>query len=361
MTRSGYHRLRMLPFCLLLCGVLLPSGVFGQSAAEFPQLYQQWSSALQRAQTIQQQFRTVTPAEQAQLRTEYQQLIQQLTQLEPQVIASAQAAYQANPQQAAQAGMLLFNVSQQATEMGDAEMAANLVQLLAKGGFSHPEFPQLRARIALASGDQQAALAAYRQVQQQQGLDSEGKKVMEELELREKEAQADDLPRVLMKTTKGDMVLELYENQAPNSVANFVSLVEKGYYDGLTFHRVLDGFMAQGGDPTGTGGGGPGYAIACECYRPDARLHLPGTLSMAHAGKDTGGSQFFITFTKTEHLDGRHTAFGRVIEGMEVLDQLQRIDPSRPNPNIQPDKIVSAKVLRKRDHAYQPKTLPSRR
>ena len=175
-----------------------------------------------------------------------------------------------------------------------------------------------------------------------------------EEQIRAQEAKADDLPRVLLKTTKGDVTIELFENQAPNTVANFISLVEKGYYDGLGFHRVLEGFMAQGGCPTGDGSGGPGYNIPCECYRPDARWHFRGTLSMAHAGRDTGGSQFFICFRPTPHLNGRHTAFGCVTDGIEVVDKLQRRDPSKPNPP-QPDKILQAKVLRKRDHPYVPK------
>ncbi|MFH1268256.1 MAG: peptidylprolyl isomerase [Planctomycetota bacterium] len=162
------------------------------------------------------------------------------------------------------------------------------------------------------------------------------------------------MPRVALVTNKGEIEIELFENEAPNTVASFISLVEKGYYNGLTFHRVLPGFMAQGGCPDGTGSGGPGYQIACECYEPNHRLHFRGTLSMAHAGRDTGGSQFFLTFTPTRHLDGRHTAFGRVIRGMEVLAKIQRRNPQSPNPP-EPDKIVEAKVVRKRDHEYAPK------
>jgi cyclophilin family peptidyl-prolyl cis-trans isomerase len=171
--------------------------------------------------------------------------------------------------------------------------------------------------------------------------------------IREKEAKANDLPRVKLETTKGPIVIELFENEAPGAVGNFVSLVEKKFYDGLTFHRVLPGFMAQGGDPDGTGSGGPGYHIFCECEKPEARLHFRGTLSMAHAGKDTGGSQFFLTFRPTTHLNRRHTAFGRVIEGMDVLAKLQRRDPQALNPPP-PDKIVKAEIVRKRDHAYKP-------
>lgn len=178
-----------------------------------------------------------------------------------------------------------------------------------------------------------------------------------EKEIRAREAEKNDLPRVKMSTTKGDMVLELFENEAPGTVGNFISLIEKGFYNGLTFHRVLSGFMAQGGCPQGTGTGGPGYNIYCECYEDDHRKHFRGTLSMAHAGKDTGGSQFFLTFVPTPHLNGRHTAFGRVIEGMEVLSKLQRIDPDdkeKAGQNLEPDKIVKIEVLRKRDHEYKP-------
>ena len=179
-----------------------------------------------------------------------------------------------------------------------------------------------------------------------------------EQKLREAEAAKNDLPRVKLETTKGDIVIELFEDQAPDTVGNFISLVEgkdgKGFYDGLSFHRVLKNFMAQGGDPKGDGTGGPGYTIFCECYKDDYRRHFAGTLSMAHAGRDTGGSQFFLTFRPTPHLNGRHTAFGRVVEGMDVLPKLTRRSPDDPAAPA-PDKIVKATVVRKRDHAYAPK------
>ncbi len=185
-------------------------------------------------------------------------------------------------------------------------------------------------------------------------------KVKQEMAKREAEQKADDLPRVKISTTKGDIVVELFENEAPNTVANFIELVSKGFYDGTPFHRVIGGFMAQGGDPTGTGAGGPGHAIACECGKADARLHFLGSLSMAHAGKDTGGSQFFLTFRPTEHLDGKHTVFGRVIEGFDVLPKLVRTE-GRRGGGAAPDRIVKAEVIRKRNHSYEPKTLPDPR
>ncbi|MEM6799386.1 MAG: peptidylprolyl isomerase [Planctomycetota bacterium] len=165
------------------------------------------------------------------------------------------------------------------------------------------------------------------------------------------------MPRVKFATSKGDIVIELFENEAPQAVGNFVTLVKQGFYDDVVFHRVLPRFMAQGGDPTGTGTGGPGYNIRCECYQDNARKHFRGTLSMAHAGRDTGGSQFFLTFMPTSHLDGKHTVFGRVIEGMPVLAELQRVDPGEGG-NI--DRIVKAEVLRDRGHEYTFEKLPGR-
>ena len=176
--------------------------------------------------------------------------------------------------------------------------------------------------------------------------------------IRQAEAKADDLPRVLLKTSKGDIELELFENEAPNTVANFISLVQSGFYKDVTFHRVLPGFMAQGGDPKGNGSGGPGYTIADECHQPNHRLHFRGSLSMAKTEPpDSGGSQFFLTFVPTPHLDGKHTVFGRVIGGMDVLAKLQRRDPGDTEAP-RADKIIEAKVLRKRPHEYKPQKMP---
>jgi peptidyl-prolyl cis-trans isomerase B (cyclophilin B) len=129
-------------------------------------------------------------------------------------------------------------------------------------------------------------------------------------------------------TERGDIVVELYADRAPLTVENFVNLARSGFYDGTTFHRVIPGFMAQGGDPTGTGSGGPGYQFGDE-FHPTLRHSGPGILSMANAGPGTNGSQFFITFGPTPHLDDRHTVFGRVIEGMEVVRSIRERDPQR--------------------------------
>jgi cyclophilin family peptidyl-prolyl cis-trans isomerase len=130
------------------------------------------------------------------------------------------------------------------------------------------------------------------------------------------------------KTEKGDIVVELYADRAPLTVENFVNLARSGFYDGTTFHRVIAGFMAQGGDPTGTGTGGPGYQFGDE-FHPSLRHDSAGTLSMANAGAGTNGSQFFLTFGPTPHLDNKHSVFGRVTEGMDVLRSLRERDPGR--------------------------------
>ena len=130
------------------------------------------------------------------------------------------------------------------------------------------------------------------------------------------------------KTERGDIVVELYADRAPLTVENFVSLALAGFYDGTTFHRVIGGFMAQGGDPTGTGTGGPGYQFGDE-FHPTLRHDGPGILSMANAGPGTNGSQFFLTYGPTPHLDNKHSVFGKITEGMDVLRSIRERDPQR--------------------------------
>jgi len=126
----------------------------------------------------------------------------------------------------------------------------------------------------------------------------------------------------LIEMDNGNIVIEFFEEAAPGTVANFEKLANSGFYNGLTFHRVIPGFVAQGGCPKGNGTGGPGYTIKCETAG-NPHKHAPGALSMAHAGKDTGGSQFFICYDSFPHLDGVHTVFGQVVEGMEVVNAIK--------------------------------------
>lgn len=139
----------------------------------------------------------------------------------------------------------------------------------------------------------------------------------------------------------GEFVMQLYPDKAPITVNSFVFLACKGYFNGLTFHRVLDGFMAQGGDPTGTGSGGPGYEFVNE--DSDLTFDKPGVVAMANAGRDTNGSQFFITFVETPQLNGGYTIFGQVTEGMDVVNAITRRDP-QTNPTFEGDVMESVAI-----------------
>jgi peptidyl-prolyl cis-trans isomerase A (cyclophilin A) len=143
-------------------------------------------------------------------------------------------------------------------------------------------------------------------------------------------------PTAVIRTNLGEIAIELYEDKAPNTVGNFVKLTEDGYYNGLIFHRVIPGFMIQGGCPDGTGMGGPGYKFEDE-FHPDLRHDSAGILSMANAGPNTNGSQFFITHGPTPHLDDRHSVFGKVVSGLDVVSTIANVDRNgmdRPDVDV---------------------------
>ena len=142
----------------------------------------------------------------------------------------------------------------------------------------------------------------------------------------------------------GEFTIKLHADKAPITANSFVFLAREGYYDGVTFHRVLEGFMAQGGDPTGTGAGGPGYQFVNE--DSDLSFDKPGVVAMANAGRDTNGSQFFITFVPTSYLNGGYTIFGQVTEGMDVVNGITRRDPQN-RPNFSGDVIESVTIFEK--------------
>ncbi|HPW74163.1 MAG: peptidylprolyl isomerase [Methanothrix sp.] len=148
--------------------------------------------------------------------------------------------------------------------------------------------------------------------------------------------------KVLLNTSMGDVTIQLYPDM-PITAGNFKKLVEKGFYDGVIFHRIIDGFMIQGGDPTGTGRGGPGYSIKDE-FSPSSKNNR-GTISMANAGPDTGGSQFFINLVDNNFLDGKHPAFGKVIEGMDVVDRIGKVKTGAMDRPAKEVKILSASVV----------------
>ena len=171
---------------------------------------------------------------------------------------------------------------------------------------------------------------------------------------------AEPLPLVTLVTNQGEIQIELFEDDAPNTVANFVNLAEKGFYSGTKFHRVIRDFMIQGGDPLSKeeggrwGTGGPGYQVKDEFSK---RKHDKYVLSMANAGPNTNGSQFFITHTNTPHLDGRHTVFGKVVKGTDVVEKIATTKCGPGDKPATPQVIESVRVDSKRAHAYEPKKL----
>ena len=175
----------------------------------------------------------------------------------------------------------------------------------------------------------------------------------EELTFRKKEEEMNNLPRVLFITPNGEIEIELFEDHAPKTVANFISLARDKYFDGTRFHRVIAGFMSQGGDPNSridsgkpAGSGGPGYQIPDET-KNNPRMHYAGTLSMANTGQpNSGGSQFFLCHLPTSHLDGKHTVFGRITKGLQIARELEKND-----------ELSQVKVLRTRDHEYIPEKI----
>jgi cyclophilin family peptidyl-prolyl cis-trans isomerase len=342
----------------------------GEAMARYNALLEEWKGVIKELRKLRSEYTSSKPEDAKGLEKQWADLIAKGNALVPKLREAGKAAYVEDATVDPQLERFLLKLTQDAVDSDDYEVAYELSRAMLdraeKDKAPAPKELYNTAGIsAFVTNDYEAAkkyfaLAKESGTLQGKGVQYEGevdkyeKYWAKEKEIREKEAAADDLPRVRISTTAGDMVVELYENEAPDTVGNFVSLVEAGFYDGLNFHRVLPGFMAQGGDPKGNGTGGPGYRIYCETDNPNARRHFRGTLSMAHAGKDTGGSQFFICFTQQEGLDGKHTAFGRVIEGMDTLARIHRIDPDSSSP-VEPTKIEKMEVLRKRDHKYLPR------
>jgi peptidylprolyl isomerase len=149
-------------------------------------------------------------------------------------------------------------------------------------------------------------------------------------------------PKILLNTSMGDITLQLCDDM-PVTAGNFQKLVEKGFYDGTIFHRIIDGFMIQGGDPTGTGRGGPGYAIKDEFTNHNKNDR--GTISMANAGPNTGGSQFFLNLVDNNYLDKAHPVFGKVVEGLDVVDKMGKVKTGAMDRPVKEVKILSAKVI----------------
>ena len=333
---------------------------------QFQEIFQQWKQMLGKLRETSEEYKTAEPSDASSVREKYDEQLAEAEQLIPRLRQTAVNAYKADPNKDRAIIRLLVSMAKDDVDRDDYESAAELTQVLIENQCDEKDIYDW-AGIAAFNINQFDLAANYLTRADEDGsISSKGRALIEEIpsyttyweeekKLREAEMAADDLPRIKLTTSKGNITVELLENEAPDTVGNFINLVENSFYDGLTFHRVLAGFMAQGGCPDGNGQGGPGYEIYCECNQPNHRKHFRGSLSMAHAGPNTGGSQFFLTFVPTAHLNGKHTVFGRVIEGMDVLAKLNRLNPETFAGQPNPDKIVSAEVIRKRDHEYIPK------
>ena len=332
----------------------------------FAEVNAEWKSLDKQLTDLASEYRKSSDDEKRrEILTKYKELVNQSNELLPKLRDAAIADYKAAPNENEDVTKTLIGILADQVRRDDYEAAKELSQLLIDKNCEEAVVFELAGQIAYSLDDFAAAEASLNKAKEANALSSDGNRLLAEIDkakvawtaeqkIREAEAEADDLPRVKLQTNKGDVVIELYENEAPQAVANFISLVESEFYNGLIFHRVLGNFMAQAGCPRGDGTGDPGYSIYCECGKEDHRKHFRGSLSMAHAGKDSGGSQFFLTFRRTPHLDGRHTVFGRVVEGIDVLTKLQRRDPSLRRGLPDPDSIVKAEVVRKREHEYVP-------
>lgn len=326
-------------------------------------------------QTLGKEFQTADVERKRAIREEYQTKIQEFqAEIAPRMNELAPKIFESDPKNT-DAGE--FVLQQAYAEMDYPTATATADKLLAAGDESSTVL-NLGGSAHFAEQNFERAVELLSKAETKQELDPQsGERWLEpakeyvefwktEQAIREQEAaapEAEQNPRVQFETAKGKIVMELYENQAPNTVANFISLIENGTYDGVKFHRVLPQFMIQGGDPNSKddnpgndGLGGPGYTIKCECFAENARKHFSGSLSMAHAGRDSGGSQFFITHLPTPHLNADparnsgHTVFGHVVEGLDIVRKIE-----------QGDEIASAKVLSKRDHEYKPETTPDKK
>jgi cyclophilin family peptidyl-prolyl cis-trans isomerase len=342
-----------------------------QPVEEFAKVKAEWDVLEKRLSDMIAQFREV-PAEQREpLRKAYLELVASAPRALSRLRSSSIAEYRRLGNEQKEVVRTLLGLLSNDLKTDQYAQALEIARLLIERECPDKTLLGKAAAAAYGLNDFSTAQRYLQQAAEANLLDAAQKMLLAELteireeweeeqQRRERERKADDLPRVRLTTSKGEIVVELFENEAPQTVANFIHLVENKFYDGLTFHRVVGGLLAQAGCPKGDGTGGPGYRIYSEVDREDARHHFAGYLSLAHdAGANTGGSQFFFTFAPAFQLDTKHTVFGRILEGQEVLTKLHRRQTTQAAEES--DRIVRAVVIRKRSHAYEPRKVSADR
>ncbi|MEC7697095.1 MAG: peptidylprolyl isomerase [Planctomycetota bacterium] len=352
---------------LLLCALLggkSKAEATPPSSSSYEESLQAWKTQIKKLQGIRDRLAVSQGDDQADLRKEYMQAVADAKPALRNFTAAAEVSLSEGDQHQEEAASFLEERMGGLLDADDFERAFRIGELLLDRGYDNRTTMEAAGIAAVMTNHFQSAREYLQQADQKEPLSSIGKEMLadiadmeaawkQEEEIRKAEAKADDLPRVRLQTTQGDVVVELFENESPETVANFIDLVENGFYEELDFHRVIPHRVAQGGCPNGDGTGGPGYSIRCEREDEDYRRHFRGSLSMARTSElNSAGSQFFFCMAPLSDLDGQYTVFGRIIEGMDVLAKLQRQDgKSELLPPA--DRILKAIVERKRDHAYR--------
>jgi cyclophilin family peptidyl-prolyl cis-trans isomerase len=340
-----------------------------RARAEFNETFDRWKNLLGQLRDLELAFHTSGRDQRQQLAAEYNDKLANGFAMEEELLTSAARSFAAEPEENGDLREFLIRVSTLLVGAECYEDGLRVSQLLLDNQVETPVVYANAARAAFACSEFQLADKYLRIVVTEQGDLSQAadrlrliefyrKQWKREQELRQAEQLAADLPRVILRTERGEIELELFENEAPNTVANFIRLVEQGFYDDLPFYKVIPEFAALSGCPNGDGSGSPGYFLPHEFKRDDRRVHFRGSLSTVSQGAYANGSQFQLTFLPTPQLEGESTVFGRVVRGIEVLAQLQRLDDNPLSVKIRPDRILTARVLRKRNHPYKPKTIP---
>ncbi|MCR9296141.1 MAG: peptidylprolyl isomerase [bacterium] len=336
---------------------------------EFTQAVAAFREHIKEMRKVVVRFNTGTAEEEQMWKDRWNELLQQGIPLYQEMLLAGAKEFEADPQSRVNIARWLFKVVQQNVDDDRFEGMLPIIKTLLKDKPESEELLRYQGMTAIALNEFDAArdsLSALASVQVgreelrmlQENLDAVEARWEKEKEIREQDAAGEPLPRVLIRTTKGDMEVELYENQAPDTVGNFIYLVESGFYDNQPFHSGKQHFLIQGG---GDDILNPDYTIYGEMNRPDARDFYRGTLGMALSGNpDSGYSQFFIALMPNEELNGKYTAFGRVVKGIEVIANLNKIDPQNKSkdsqsPRDEPDEILEIRVLSKRDHDYVPR------
>ena len=372
MPRRPLSLLRMARFvawCLLLTGVCWPATAQEPeppaASGDFAELYEEWQALNVEIRGLRTQFALVdTDEERVERIRAMATALRRVDELLSPLVASAKAAYLADPSDH-KAPIFLLNVAKAAFRSERLELAADTSQFLLTNGYKNPALRNL-AGMALAELLRlDEAIAQFELAKEEGVIEPAGEsflaavpammeELQPELDRRAKEAADDNLPRVEFQTTRGTIVVELFENEVPNTVAHFLNLVSEGFYDGLPFYQVDSQLGAVTGCPDGTGRSGSERRVLPEIDPSSDRQHVRGVLSMVGATGEPIDSKFLIVFHSAAawHYNGKRTVFGRVIEGMDAASQLERVSPGVVVEGIESDRIESARVLRRRDHPY---------